>query len=152
MSNSPGRPALFIDRDGTINRDCPYCHDPSDLHVYQDAVDLIREYRSKGYLVIVISNQSGIGRGYFTVSELDAFNDALMKKVKELGGDIDHIYYCPHRPDEGCSCRKPEPGMILQAVRDYHIDLSRSVVVGDREDIDGDLARRLGLKFILLKH
>ena len=152
MSNrSPSadaRPALFIDRDGTINRDCPYCHDVADLYVYEDAVDLIKRYREKGYLIIIVTNQSGVGRKLFTEKELGNFNSALVEEIREMGGDVDAIYYCPHTPEEGCSCRKPKTGLIEQAEADFAIDMSSSLIVGDREDIDGDLARILGLKFV----
>ncbi len=152
MSKNSKRPALFIDRDGTINRDCPYCHEVSDLFIYEDAVTLIRDYAERGFLIIVVTNQSGIGRGLFTVQDLEKFNAAMKEKVRELGGRIDDIYYCPHLPESGCSCRKPATGMIMQAVSDHDIDLSRSVVAGDRDDIDGELARRLGIPFILVRH
>lgn len=146
------KPALFIDRDGTINRDCPYCHEVSDLFVYDDAVALISDYASRGYLIIVVTNQSGIGRGFFTEKEMERFNNALVERVTELGGRIDAVYYCPHLPESGCNCRKPSTGMITKAVADLDIDLKGSVVAGDRDDIDGEMARRLGIPFILVKH
>ncbi|MGC8506511.1 MAG: D-glycero-alpha-D-manno-heptose-1,7-bisphosphate 7-phosphatase [Thermoplasmata archaeon] len=144
------RPALFTDRDGTINRDCPYCHDPSDLVIFDDAVDIIRDYRSRGYLIIVITNQSGIARGLFTVEEMKKFNDALLEKLRERGAGVDGIYFCPHHPDEKCSCRKPADGLVRQAMKDFDIDLKNSVILGDRDDIEGELARRLGIRSIIL--
>jgi histidinol-phosphate phosphatase family protein len=146
------KPALFIDRDGTINQDCPYCKDPEDLHVYTDAVDIISKYASKGFLIIIITNQSGVNRGYFNVKELQEFNSALIRKVAQMGGRIDDIFYCPHTPEEKCECRKPETGLIKQATEKYEIDMENSVMVGDRDDMDGELARRLGINFILLRH
>jgi len=145
-----GGAALFIDRDGTINRDCPYCRDPSQLYIYEDAVELIREYNKKGYLVVIVTNQSGIGRGYFSESELKAFNDALLNELRLRGARVDALYYCPHTPDDRCGCRKPNTALVERAVKELDIDLSRSVVAGDREDIDGELARRLGIPFIHL--
>jgi len=146
------RPALFIDRDGTINRDCPYCHDVGDLVVYDDAVDIIREYASSGYLVIVISNQSGINRGYFSLEEAQNFNEAIRRYVEAKGGRIDAFFMCPHRPDENCNCRKPKDGLVRQAMEKFPIDLEHSVMVGDSLDLDGGLARNLGIKFIHFKH
>ena len=146
------KPALFIDRDGTINRDCPYCKDPEDLQIYSDAVDIISKYASRGFLIIIITNQSGIGRGYFNVEEMQNFNSALMRKVTRMGGRIDDLFYCPHTPEEKCECRKPETGLIKQATEKYEIDMENSIMVGDREDMDGKLARRLGIKFIHLRH
>ena len=146
------KPALFIDRDGTINRDCPYCKDVRDLYVYPDAVGIISEYASRGFLIIIITNQSGINRGYFTVREMEEFNAALKRRVTQMGGRIDDLFYCPHTPEEKCECRKPETGLIWQAIEKYDIDIVNSIMVGDREDMDGELARRVGINFILLKH
>ncbi len=145
---STKKPALFIDRDGTINKDCPYCHDPTQIDIYMDAVSLIRDYRKRGYLIIVITNQSGLGRHYFSIQDLEAFNEELNRRLKELGAQFDYLYYCPHIPEDNCDCRKPKDGMIRRAVQDHGIDLDSSVLAGDRDDIEGELARKLGLKFI----
>ena len=145
---SEHKPALFIDRDGTINRDCPYCHDPTQIDIYMDAVSLIRDYRKRGYLIIVITNQSGLGRHYFSIQDLEAFNEELNRRLKELGAQFDYLYYCPHIPEDNCDCRKPKDGMIRRAIQDHGIDLDSSVLAGDRDDIEGELARKLGLKFI----
>ena len=145
---SEHKPALFIDRDGTINRDCPYCHDLSQIDIYMDAVSLIRDYRKRGYLIIVITNQSGLGRHYFSIQDLEAFNEELNRRLKELSAQFDYLYYCPHIPEDNCDCRKPKDGMIRRAVQDHGIDLDSSVLAGDRDDIEGELARKLGLKFI----
>jgi D-glycero-D-manno-heptose 1,7-bisphosphate phosphatase len=152
MESNKRRPALLIDRDGTINRDCPYCHDPRDLHVYGKAVDLIKRYSQEDYLIIVVTNQSGINRGYFTEDEMNRFNIAVREKVENLGGRIDDFFFCPHRPDENCDCRKPRTGMINRILLKYDIDMSRSLVVGDRDDVDGEFARRLGLPFLLISN
>ncbi len=148
MVSGVPRPALFIDRDGTINRDCPYCHDPAQLHVFMNAVKLMKHYQKLGFLIIVITNQSGINRGYFTEDDLERFNSALLRRLKNMGVKIDAIYYCPHRPDEGCTCRKPETGLVKNALSDFPIDLEHSVMVGDRDDIDGEMAKRLGIEFL----
>lgn len=147
-----GRPAVFVDRDGTLNRDCPYCKDPKDLYVFVDTVQLVKEYQSKGYYVFLITNQSGVHRGYFTMEELNAFNSALLSEMKDLGVTVDDIFICPHRPNENCSCRKPETGMVDQAQDKYDIDIRSSVVIGDRDDMDGELARRKGMEFIQVFH
>lgn len=144
------KPALFTDRDGTINRDCPYCHDPADLFIFDDAVNIIRDYKSKGYLIIIITNQSGIARRFFTVREMEEFNNALLEKLREKGAGVDGIYFCPHHPGDNCTCRKPGDGLIRQAMKDFDIDLENSVVMGDRDDIEGELARKLGIKSIIL--
>ena len=146
------KPAVFVDRDGTLNRDCPYCHDPKDLYVFTDTVKILREYQEKGYYVFLISNQSGLNRGYFTRKEMDLFNNALFQELEKMGVHVEDAFICPHRPEEKCNCRKPAPGLIEQAMAKYDIDLSQSVFVGDRDDMDGELARRFGMKFILVSH
>ncbi len=141
-------PALFIDRDGTINRDCPYCHDPAQLHVFRKAVRVMKHYQQMGFLIIIITNQSGVNRGYFTEEDLGKFNAALIKRLAHMGVRVDAIYYCPHRPEEGCECRKPETGLIEKAMHDFPIDIGHSLMVGDRDDTDGEMARRLGIEFL----
>jgi len=145
------RKTLFIDRDGTINKDCPYCHDPRDLYIYDDAVEIMKDYMNKGYLIIIITNQSGINRGYFTDGEFHVFHDQLIKELKKRGVVVDKTYYCPHRPDENCRCRKPKPGMIEKGMEDFEIDLASSIIIGDRDDMEGEMARHLGIKYRILK-
>ena len=145
------RSALFIDRDGTINRDCPYCHDIKDLYIYEDAVEIMKEYKNKGYLIIIITNQSGINRGYFTDQEFHAFHNELLKRLKERGVEVDKTFYCPHRPDENCRCRKPKLGMIEKAMEEFDIDLKSSIIIGDRDDMEGEMGRLLGIKYRILK-
>lgn len=146
------RPAVFVDRDGTLNRDCPYCKDPKDLYVFADTVDLVRTYQKKGYYVFIITNQSGVHREYFTMEQLDSFNAALVSELREMDVSVDDIFICPHRPDENCSCRKPKTGMVDQALEKYDIDINSSVVIGDRDDMDGGLARAKGMQFIQVFH
>ncbi|MCI4434286.1 MAG: HAD-IIIA family hydrolase [Euryarchaeota archaeon] len=145
------RKALFIDRDGTINRDCPYCHKLEDLYIYDDAVELMKEYQKNGYIIIILTNQSGIGRGYFTIDEFWRFHNHLLKELEKRGVKIYATYFCPHRPEENCPCRKPNTGMIEKAVREHNIDVENSIVVGDRDDIDGEMARRFGIKYMIIK-
>jgi histidinol-phosphate phosphatase family protein len=144
--------ALFVDRDGTINRDCPYCRDPSQIIIYEDTVELIKEYQSKGYLIIIVTNQSGINRGYFSVDEFNKFQEELIKKLRDRGVNITDTFYCPHKPEENCECRKPKTGMIKDAVKKYDIDIKQSVIVGDRDDMEGEIGRKLGMKYIILNH
>ena len=145
------RKALFIDRDGTINRDCPYCQDISQLFIYPDIPEIISEFRKKGYLAIVISNQSGIGRGYFTKDECDRFNEEIKMRLSAMGAKIDAFYYCPHRPDENCRCRKPGTGLVEKATSDLNIDVKNSFLIGNDDKIDGELARRLGIGYRILE-
>lgn len=145
------RRALFVDRDGTINRDCPYCHDPKDLWIYEDAVRIMRNYQLDGYAIVMITNQSGINRGYFSESEMTAFNRALLLELEARGVSVNAIYFCPHRPDENCDCRKPKTGLVTRACLEMGIDLKASHVLGDRDDIDGEMARRLGIACTILR-
>jgi histidinol-phosphate phosphatase family protein len=143
--------AVFIDRDGTINYDKGYTYKLSDFKVYEDAVRLIKEYKKKGYLIIIISNQSGIGRGFFTHKNAVDFNEALKKYLRKRGAAIDAVYYCPHKPEDNCNCRKPKPGLIEKALKDFSIDLKKSIAIGDRDDVEGEMARKLGMDYIILK-
>ncbi len=150
MKTSQRHPALLIDRDGTINRDCPYCHDAKDLYVYDKAVDLIKHYAGQGYFVIVVTNQSGINRGYFTEDDMHRFNSALKERVESMGGRIDDFFYCPHRPDENCACRKPRTGLMDKILTKYDLDLSSSLMVGDQYETDGLFAKNVGIPFVLI--
>lgn len=142
------RKAIFVDRDGTLNHDdYGYCHKVSELVVYQDAARLVKEFRRLGFLIVVISNQSGIGRGYYRESDTKRFNSELNRR---LGNSVDAFYWCPHKPEDKCGCRKPGTGLIERAAKELDIDLGRSLVVGDRNDVDGEMARRLGMGCIII--
>ena len=142
-----GQRAVLIDRDDTIAKDVPYCDDPDKFELYPYVPDAVRRLNEAGYLVIVITNQSGIGRGYFDEGTLERIHDKLRRTVEAGGGRIDDIFFCPHTPDDHCSCRKPEIGMGLAAVAKHGIDPSRSFMVGDHEK-DMEFARRLGCRGI----
>ena len=145
-------PALFIDRDGTINANEPeYPHKPEHLRIYEDAVELMKEYQSRGYLIIIITNQSGIGRGYFTLEQMQEFNNLLISELAKRGVKINALYFCPHTPADNCNCRKPKLGLIEQAMKDFDIDLKNSIIVGDRDDIEGEMARKLKIRFIKIR-
>lgn len=145
------KPALFLDRDGTINYDPGYVHKLEDLKLFDDIVPIIKEYNQKGFFVLVLTNQSGINRGYFTEKELNAFNEAIKKELTAKGAIIDAFYYCPHRPDENCNCRKPKTGLIELALKDFDIDVKNSIIIGDRDNFEGEMARRLGIAYKILK-
>ncbi len=140
--------AVFLDRDGTINYDNGYTYKIKDLKIYDDIIPLIKKYYDNNYLIIVISNQSGINRGFFTVDDMNKFNNEIKKIFLENGIEIKEFFYCPHKPDEHCNCRKPETGLIEEAVKKYNIDLKNSIFIGDRDDVDGILAKKLNIKFI----
>jgi D-glycero-D-manno-heptose 1,7-bisphosphate phosphatase len=126
------RRAVFLDRDGTIIEDEGYLSDASRIRLVPGAIDALRTFREHGFLLIVVSNQSGIPRGLITPgqhTEVDARVKAIL--VAE-GVPLDGAYYCPHLPDDGCPCRKPLPGMIDEAAREHGIDVSRSFMIGDK--------------------
>ncbi len=142
-----GNRAVFIDRDDTVAKDVPYCHDPDQFNLYEGVPEAIRRLNEAGFKVIMITNQSGIGRGYFTLDELNAVNSKMCREIEAKGGHLDDIFYCPHTPEDHCSCRKPEIGMGVQAVMKHGINPHRSFMVGDH-DKDIEFGKRLGCRSI----
>ncbi len=136
------RRCVFIDRDDTIAKDVPYCDSPDKFNLFPGIPGQIKRLNDAGYLVIVITNQSGIGRGYFTEDTLKKIHEKMMSEIESAGGHLDAIYYCPHRPDENCQCRKPKTLMGERAVKDFDIDVSGSFMIGDS---DADMAFGNGL-------
>ncbi|MCL4453735.1 MAG: HAD family hydrolase [Candidatus Thermoplasmatota archaeon] len=145
---SAARKAVFVDRDGTLNYDNGYTHKISDLKIYEDMIPVLKDYYDQGYIIIVITNQSGINRGYYGIEDMNAFNTKLGEAFIKHGIKIEDFFYCPHMPDEHCNCRKPETGLIDMAAEKYGIDIKSSIIIGDSESTDGKLASRLGIKFI----
>ncbi len=139
------RKAVLVDRDDTLCPDVPYCSDPSKIHVFPDVPDAVRRLNEAGYLVLMVTNQSGIGRGYFTVRELEAVNAELLRQISLGGGRIDDIFFCPHTPDDNCVCRKPNIGMGLQAINKYNLDPVECWMIGDK-DKDIQFGERLGFR------
>ena len=141
-------PAVFIDRDDTIMEDTPYCSHPKDVRIFPGTSEALRRLKSRGFKLIIITNQSGIGRGLFT---LDQYRTVESEVLRQLGdGLIDATYYCPDVPGQHSSCRKPAPGMVLKATRDHQIDLSRSFLIGDKE-IDVECAHNAGVRAIRVR-
>jgi D-glycero-D-manno-heptose 1,7-bisphosphate phosphatase len=141
-------PAVFVDRDGTIMHDADYCSDPKQVKVFPEAVNALRRLKEKGFKIIVITNQSGIGRGFFTVDQYRAVEAEVRRQI---GDDlIDATYFCPDAPGQPSKCRKPAPGMVLQAARDYDVDLTRSFMIGDKE-IDAECAHNAGVHAIRVR-
>lgn len=142
-----GQRAVLIDRDDTIAKDVPYCDDPAKFELYEHVPPAIKRLNDAGYKVIVVTNQSGIGRGYFTEETLSRIHDKMIRTVEAAGGRIDDVFYCPHTPDDHCSCRKPEVGMGLAAISKHSINPRISFMVGDHEK-DMEFGRRLGFRCI----
>ncbi len=141
--------AVFLDRDGTINEDSGYVSKPAEVVLIKGAVEAVRALNSLGVPVIVITNQSGVGRGYFTEDSLKAVNKRLIELLNDGGARIDGLYYCVHLPDDDCGCRKPKPGLITKAASDLGIDPRLSYVIGDKAS-DAGLARNAGAKAVLV--
>lgn len=150
------RAAVFLDRDGTINEEVDFVRTPGQLMLIPGAAAAVRRLNESGLLTCVISNQSGIARGFYTETDLVGIHRKLERDLGAGGGRLDRIYYCPHHPTKGippydivCECRKPAPGMLLRGARELDIDLSRSFVVGDR-DVDIQVGRAVGARAILV--
>ena len=146
-----GRPAAFLDRDGVINEDHGYVHRWEDFAFVEGVVDGMRRLQSAGYVLVVVTNQSGIARGYYDEAALGLLHDRLRAALAEQGVELAAIEHCPHLPDApvaryalACDCRKPEPGMILRAARALALDLARSLMFGDKPS-DIEAGRRAGV-------
>ena len=131
--------ALFLDRDGVINRDFGYVYEPQFFQFVDDIFDLCQEAQSKNYKIIIVTNQSGIGRGIYSEEDYLKLSAWVEQQFAEQGVAITATYYCPHHPIKAkgdylqdCDCRKPKPGLLLQAAQEHHLDLSRSLLVGDK--------------------
>jgi histidinol-phosphate phosphatase family protein len=141
-------PTVILDRDGVLNEKperARYVTRPEEFLWRPGALDALRMLAQAGYRVIIASNQAGIGRGAMTAQDLDAVHAKMRREAHQAGGRIDAIYYCPHAWDEGCECRKPRPGMLFQAQREHHLDLTRTYFVGDDER-DAEAARAAGCR------
>lgn len=149
MSASKLRPAIFLDRDGTMIEERHYLADPDGVVLEAGAAEALARLQAAGFALVMISNQSGIGRGRMTHEDVERVNARLEALLGAEGVVLDKIYFCPHAPDDGCACRKPGTGMIEAAKRDLALDLGRSVVIGDK-DADLLCAGTLGMKGILV--
>ena len=134
--------ALFLDRDGVINVEKNYLYKQSDFEFIDGVFELCKHYQNLGYLIIIVTNQSGIAREYYSKENFLKLTKWMISVFKKYGITITKVYFCPHHPDISgeCSCRKPKPGMILEAAKEFDIDLSQSILVGDKErDIESAL-------------
>lgn len=141
--------AVFLDRDGTIAEDVGYCSSPETFKLFPDASRALKLLNKHNFKVILITNQSGIGRGYFTEEALARIHDKMMDDFARLKVHVDGVYYCPHHPDDNCDCRKPKPKLVLQAAREHDIDLKSSFMVGDLPK-DVELGKAAGCRTILI--
>lgn len=149
--------AVFLDRDGTINEEVGYLSRLEDLKIYENAAEAIRLIKENGFLAVVVTNQSGVARGFFSEDFIITVHNKMNEYLKERGASLDALYYCPHHPRFGneiyrreCSCRKPQPGLLLRAAEDFGIDLERSYVIGDMPR-DMDTALNVGAKGVMVR-
>jgi D-glycero-D-manno-heptose 1,7-bisphosphate phosphatase len=150
------RPAIFIDRDGTLTEEVGYVNHPSRLRLLPRAAEAIRRLNTAGIAAVVVTNQAGLARGYFSADVLRATNDTLVAQLKDEGAHLDGIYVCPHHPTEGsapyrttCDCRKPAPGLLLRAAAELNLELPASTMVGDKSS-DLVPARAVGARAVLV--
>lgn len=143
-------PFAFLDRDGTVIVEKNYLGDPAGVELLPGAAAGMRRLRELGYGLVLVTNQAGVGRGFFTEAAVAAVHQRLTELLAVAGVVLDGIYYCPHHPAAGCTCRKPLPGLIRQAQADLPVDLARSVVIGDKPS-DIELGRAVGMRAILVE-
>jgi heptosyltransferase II len=140
---------IFLDRDGTVNRDTGYIKSIEELQLLPGVVEGVACLNRAGAKVVLVTNQSGIARGILNVETLKSIHAALKAALEAGGASLDAIYYCPHHPDERCLCRKPETGMVARAIKDLSLDPSSIYVIGDQSR-DVKLARRIGARSVLV--
>ena len=140
------QPAVFLDRDGTLIEEVNYLSHVEDLRLFPFSASAVKLLKDNGFLVIVVTNQSGIGRGIFDEASMHSIHEQIQV---ELSGAIDAFYFCPHLPCDGCNCRKPNLGMVESAVADFDIDLERSWMVGDKK-VDVETGFAAGLQSALV--
>ena len=146
------RPAVFIDRDGTISEEVGYVNHPSRYRVFPFAAEAVRALNDAGWLAVLVTNQAGVARGYFAEEMIGRVHGVLAEELERGGARLDAVYYCPHHPTVGeppyrqtCDCRKPLPGLVRRAAAEFDIDLAASWMIGDRYG-DVELARNAGLR------
>ena len=146
------RKVLFLDRDGVINKDVSYLYKIADLQWVDGAKEALKLAHDSGYELIVVTNQSGVARGYYKETDVQILHDYMGNELFKAGAPILHFYYCPHHKDGtveryavDCNCRKPKPGMILQAIKDFDVDVEHSFLIGDSQR-DVDASEAAGVK------
>jgi len=141
--------AIFLDRDGVINVDKGYVHKIEEFEFVTGAIKALKYFQSLEYMLIIVTNQSGIGRGYYTLNEFKKLTNWMINRLKYDGIEIKEVYFCPHSPESKCECRKPNPGMIKKAAIDFNIDLKKSWMIGDKKS-DIDAAKKAGIENTIL--
>jgi D-glycero-D-manno-heptose 1,7-bisphosphate phosphatase len=145
-------PAIFLDRDGVIIENIPYyVRSWDDVLIYPQALQALATLSKHPYKIIIVTNQSAVGRGLVTLETVDAINKRLIREIEQHGGRVDAVFTCPHAPQEECACRKPKPGLIYQAQEHLAIDLSKSILIGDAlSDLAAGKAAGVGKTILVL--
>ena len=142
--------ALFLDRDGVINKDLGYVYRIDDFEFMPGIFEALSGFMALGFEIFVVTNQSGIGRKYYTQADFDKLSCYMISEFRKRGVNIKKIYYCPHTPDDNCSCRKPRSGMFLQALSEFDIDMKSSIMIGDKKsDIEAANSAGVGKSFLI---
>ncbi len=144
MSLKVKNKAIFLDRDGVINIDKQYVSQIEDFEFKEGIFDLLKYFRKLGYLLIIVTNQSGIGRGYYTQEDFETLTKWKLQQLRAEGIEIDKVYHCPHAPELDCGCRKPNPGMLDAAQNEFGIDMGASWMIGDKKS-DVDVGKNAGV-------
>jgi len=157
MPDKQGKKAIFLDRDGVINVDVGYVATVDDFKFIDGVIEALVKAKQKGYLLVIITNQSGIARGYFSQEQFDTLTQWMDWSLVDRGVDLDGIYYCPHHATKGigdyklaCNCRKPNAGMILDAIDELGIDVNQSILIGDKiSDLQAGIAAGVKLNYLV---
>jgi D-glycero-D-manno-heptose 1,7-bisphosphate phosphatase len=141
--------AIFFDRDNTLIIDTNYMHKLEDLKYFPDTIEVLKKFQDAGYILFIITNQSGVGRGYFTIEQMHAFNNHMLADFTAQGVNFTDLAYCPHSPDDSCDCRKPHPKLINVLCDKYQIDKTQSFMVGDKSSdvLAGENAGMTGILY-----
>ena len=146
-----GTRVVFLDRDGVINQNRDdYVKDISEFIFLPNSIEAIKKLNQIGFLIVIITNQSVVNRGIISRKQLEKIHEYMIKKIESQEGKIAKIYYCPHRPDENCNCRKPKTELIMHAIQKYNVDISHSWFIGDSEK-DIQAAKTVGLRSVKLQ-
>lgn len=150
IRSKPPSPVVFVDRDGVINEEVEYLHQPEQFRLIPGVLDALGVFKKSGVRIAIVTNQAGIGLGYFTKEDFFRVNKVLLTEASKAGIIIDRIYYCPHGAGDDCRCRKPKPGMIERGIRELNADLKRSFLIGDKAS-DIEAGKAAGVRTVLVK-
>ncbi|MFN3551147.1 MAG: D-glycero-alpha-D-manno-heptose-1,7-bisphosphate 7-phosphatase [Endomicrobiia bacterium] len=149
MATNDKFPMIFLDRDGTIIVDKVYLNDPQDIEFFDGVIDGLKKLVEKNFKLVIVTNQSGVARGLVNIENLNKIHQKILEILNSNGVDVYKIYFCPHLPEENCSCRKPKTGMVKEI--EHLIDKEKSFMVGDKE-IDVEFGKNLGIRTILISN